>query len=165
MQELLDGLNHRPWTITRDVAFVDTCFFIDELRHHKDEELGGKGLALLSFNALELIHVAKHLPEADKKHIRRFLKAHPHILVVDVPVQPGDWQSERAFVNHVEPELLRLIPDASDAVLLAAALARRCSVLTKDKHHLFTTTLENYVQGYGIRVFKEMKDYLAWKAG
>lgn len=165
MEELLNQLTHRPWTITRDVALVDTCFFIDELRHHKDEELGGKGLALLSFNAHELVHVAKHLPEADKKHIRKFLKAHPNILVVDVPVIPGDWEGEQAFVNHVNPDLLKLIPDASDAVLLAAALARRCPVLTKDKHHLFTTTLENYVQDYGIRVFKEMKDYLAWKEG
>ncbi|MBR9702988.1 hypothetical protein GOV10_03055, partial [Candidatus Woesearchaeota archaeon] len=105
------------------------------------------------------------LPDHEKKHIRKFLKAHPNLLVVDVPVKPGDWEGEKAFVNHVDPELLKIIPDASDAVLLAAALARRCPVLTKDKHHLFTTTLENYVKDYGIRVFKEMKDYLAWKEG
>jgi hypothetical protein len=30
--------------------------------------------------------------------------------------------------------------------------------LTKDKHHLFTVQLENFVSKYGIKVYKEIKE-------
>lgn len=163
MEELIANLSHISLQKARDIAFVDTCFFIDELAHHKDEELEGRGLAMLSFNVEELVHVARHLPSDKKQHIRHFLRDHPQFLIVDVPIKPGDRKGEHAFVAHIDEKLLQIIPDPSDAVLLAAAVARRCPVLTKDKHHLFTAALENYVNDYGIRVFKEMKDYLDWK--
>ena len=85
------------------------------------------------------------------------------MLVVDVPVHPGDAVGEKAFVNHVDPHLLNIIADPSDAVLIAAALRTGSPVLTKDKHHLFTTVLNNYLNDSGVRVFKEMKDYQMWR--
>ena len=157
MKELFDELEHLPMNKCRGLVLVDTCFFIDELQHHHEKQL--QNLAMTSFNAEELVHVAKHLPEKDK--IRKFLKKGT-LLRVDVPVGPGDAAAEKKFVRSVDPDLLELIADPSDAVLMAAALETRSHVLTKDKHHLFTTTLENYLEGHTIRVFKEFKDYLAW---
>ncbi len=158
MQELIDALEHRSYEKCRGLVLVDTCFFIDELQHHHDKEL--ENLAMTSFNAEELVHVAHRLPE--KHHIRKFLKK-SKMLIVDIPVSPGDAKAEKEFVNSIDPDLLELIADPSDAVLIAAALQTSSHVLTKDKHHLFTTTLENYLEGHTIRVFKEYKDFLAWQ--
>lgn len=154
MQELFDKLDHRSFDKCRGLALVDTCFFIDELQHHHDKEM--QNLAMTSFNAEELVHIAHRLPE--KKQIRKFLK-NTKMLIVDVPVSPGDEKAERAFVKSVDPDLLELIRDPSDAVLIATALVTNSHVLTKDKHHLFTTTLENYLEGHTIRVFK---DFHSW---
>lgn len=159
MKELLDALPHKTWTITRDVPLVDTCFFLDELHRHRQGELGGLGL--LSFNAEELVHVSKHLPHL-KQQVRKVLKEQS-MLVIDVPVHPGDRKGELAFVRHVDPHLLNIIADPSDAVLIAAAMKTHSPVLTKDKHHLFTAALNNYTQDHGVRVFKEMKDYERWR--
>ncbi|MBW2968399.1 hypothetical protein KY362_08015, partial [Candidatus Woesearchaeota archaeon] len=70
-------------------------------------------------------------------------------------VSPGDREGEKSYVQRFDPEILRLVPDASDAVLLVLALKIRADVLTKDKHHLFTTAAENYLKEYGVRVEKE----------
>jgi len=157
MQELFDKLDHRPMENCRGLVLVDTCFFIDELQHHHDKEL--QNLAMTSFNAQELVHVAHRLPE--KQHIRKFLK-HTKMLIVDIPVNPGMSDEEREFVESIDSDLLGLIRDPSDAVLIATALATQSHVLTKDKHHLFTSTLENYLEGHTIRVFKEYKDFQSW---
>jgi uncharacterized Fe-S center protein len=69
-------------------------------------------------------------------------------------VSPGDTVAERSFVRSIEPDLLKHIADPSDAVLIAAAIKTRSVIYTKDKHHLFTTKLENYLNVYNIKVFK-----------
>lgn len=159
MKELFDALEHRGFENCRGLVLVDTCFFIDELQHHHDKEM--QNLAMTSFNAEELVHIAHRLPE--KKHIRKFLKS-TKMLIVDIPVSPGNADAEKEFVNSIDSDLLELIADPSDAVLMAVALATRSHVLTKDKHHLFTTTLENYLEGNSIRVFKEFKDFHNWQS-
>lgn len=162
MKELLNKHKRISLTEAKDLALVDTCFFIDELKHHRDTEL--LGLGMTSFNVEELIHVSKHLPSDIKEHIRHFLKKHPEFVVVDIDVHPGDHENEQEYVSKVDPQLLKMVPDASDAVLIAAAIIGKCSVLTKDKHHLFKAIVENYLPP-GIKVFKEMKDYLKFKKG
>ncbi len=158
MEELLASLRHEPYEDAHGLILIDTCFFIDAAERHKLSELLDARVAVTSFNARELVHVAHRLHADVKDEIRHFLKKHHELLVLDVPVVPGDVAAERAFVASIEPELLKKIPDASDAVLLAAAFATKSDVLTKDKHHLFTVTLENYVQRYGVHVWKEWKD-------
>lgn len=159
MKELLESLHTIPLNEVNKGVFIDTCFLLDELNHHRAAELDN--LQLLSFNAEELVHVAQHIPHL-KKGVRNFLKKHT-VTLVTVPVHPGEREKEKSFVNHIHTDILKIIADPSDAVLLAAALQTRSTVLTKDKHHLFTTNLENFLEEYHIKVFKEMKDYLDWK--
>jgi len=158
MHELLASLPRVPWTEARGLLLLDTCFLIDMLSRRKLHELLSAHLAVTSFNAEELERVARRLHDDVKEELRRFLKGHPSLVVVDVPVHPGDPDGERAFVEEVDDSLLRKVPDPSDAVLAAVAFATRSDVLTKDKHHLFTTALENYVHAAGIHVWKEWKD-------
>jgi predicted nucleic acid-binding protein len=68
-------------------------------------------------------------------------------------VSPGDREGERKFIQDFDNELFGIIPDPSDAVLLVAALRTKTNVLTRDKHHLFTTKLENYISEAGIKVY------------
>ena len=139
----------------KGLVFLDTCFVFDLLNREKDL-VKGYPYALCSFNVEELLFVGHKLHKM-KARLRRFLKSH-EFLVVDVPVHPGDRDGEKAFVDSVDKELLKHIADPSDAVLLAVAVQTNSTVLTKDKHHLFTVELVNYLRGKDVRVFKEMKD-------
>jgi predicted nuclease of predicted toxin-antitoxin system len=80
------------------------------------------------------------------------------LTIININVNPGDRIAEKNFVNSIDPDLLADVPDASDAVLIATAIKTNSIVLTKDKHHLFTTKLENYLNKYNIKVYKEYHD-------
>ncbi|HIH23725.1 TPA: PIN domain-containing protein [Candidatus Woesearchaeota archaeon] len=153
MRELISRLEHVPWNSVTGLVLLDTCFVISELSRHK--ELAG--FAMTSFNADELEHVSHRLHDREKEAVRHFLKQ-TDLRILDVPMHPGNWDAEHEFVLRTAPELLRLIPDPSDAILLAVALRTRSTVLTKDRHDLFTAALENYVEKHGVRVLKELKD-------
>ena len=80
------------------------------------------------------------------------------LVVLKVPVSPGNYQRETEFVDSIEPELLRIMHDNSDAVLVAAALKTGSMVLTKDRHHIFTAALENFVGKYNIKIVKNLHE-------
>tara|TARA_Y100000310_G_scaffold331897_1_gene406408 strand:+ start:1970 stop:2431 length:462 start_codon:yes stop_codon:yes gene_type:complete len=152
MKELFDSLEHVDME-TKGLKLLDTCFVFDLLS--KQKKLPEGRYAITSFNVEELLKVGHRLHKM-KRGLRDFVKKND-LVVVEVPVHIGNFESEKAFVRSVDNELLKLIPDASDAVLLTVAVKTKSSVYTKDKHHLFTVRLENYLAKYGIKVFKEIK--------
>lgn len=160
MKELFEKLPRKSLEEVRGVLLLDTCFFIYAAEHHKLERIEDCPIATTSFNLEELEHVSHRLDDSTKVNLRKFFKHHPHLLIIDVPVHPGDKQGEHNFVEKMSPELIQLVPDPSDAVLAAAALQTKSDLLTKDKHHLFTTELENFFNAAGIKVWKELKDAL-----
>jgi len=153
MKELFDSLEHV--SSGENYIFLDTCFLFDLFDRGKSL-VKGYNYAVSSFNMEELLAVSHRLHK-DKVQLRKLLKKHSFV-VYDIDVHIGDFESEKKFVMKVDKELLKLIPDASDAVLLALAVKTKSNVLTKDKHHLFTVVLENFIAKYGIKVFKEIKD-------
>lgn len=159
MKELVENILTLDLVHARNLVLLDTSFIISMMEHRDKiaRLLEIKGIAMTSFNVEELIHVEKHLDPHTKHHLREFLKD-GKIVIVKIDVHPGNWEEEKAFVNAADENLLKHIPDPSDAVLLAAAIKTHSSVLTKDKHHLFTVELENFVRQYDIRVFKELHD-------
>jgi len=153
MKELFDSLKH---VISgENFVFLDTCFLFDLFDRGKSLT-PGYNYAVSSFNVEELLAVSHRLHK-DKVQLRKLVKEHS-FLVYDIDVHIGDFESEKEYVKGVDKELLKLIPDASDAVLLALAVKTKSIVLTKDKHHLFTVELKNFVEKSGIKVFKEIKD-------
>ena len=139
----------------KNLVLLDTCFIFDLL----DKEytlIPGHTYGLTSFNVEELLKVGHRLHKM-KVRLRRFLKSNT-FLIVETPVHIGDYDQEKEFVNSIDSELLKHIADPSDAVLLAVAIKTNSIVLTKDKHHLFTVELENYLRKYDIKVYKEIKD-------
>lgn len=160
MKELFDKLQK---TKDNNLTLIDTCFLIDIFTHGKTKDfqnlIDKANIALCSFTVDELIHVTHKIPNIRNK-IRHFFKQEPNITIYNVDVHPGSAQNEKDFVNNIDNELLKHIADPSDAVLIAAALLSKSNVLTKDKHHLFTADLKNYLSSKGINVFKEMKDVL-----
>ncbi|MBU4352554.1 MAG: PIN domain-containing protein [Nanoarchaeota archaeon] len=154
MKELLENLKRIDLDKAKGLILLDTCFIISMLDHNSHIPLNS---ATTSFNIEELMHVEHRLNHELRKKLRNFLK-HENLIIVDINVHPGDWVTEKSFVNSVDSELLMHIPDASDAVLLAAAVKTKSIVLTKDKHHLFTVELENFLNKYDLKVFKELKD-------
>lgn len=155
MKELLEKKEHKNWRDASDLVLLDTCFIIEMASRGKSIKL--KNLGITSFNVEELLKKEHHLSHVIKKNLRVFLKK-TNFVIVDVPVSPGWRMQEKDFVLAVNHDLLKSVEDPSDAVLMAAAIQTRSDVLTKDKHHLFTTKLENFLYDYGIRVYKELKD-------
>ena len=159
MHELFESLEHVGLAPGLGRPLLDTCFILDLAERRELHKLDEVGLATTSFNLEELEHVSRRVHDKTKQEVRRFLKEHPDLVVVDVPAHPGDRESEHAFVDSVDSSLLQKVPDPSDAVLIAAAIRTGSDVYTKDKHHLFTVVLENYLQAYDITVHKEWKDF------
>ncbi|MFP4523932.1 MAG: PIN domain-containing protein [Candidatus Woesearchaeota archaeon] len=160
MREIFDAL---PRTDKKNLVLLDTCYLIDAFHNHKEHELEEAAkehrLAITSFNAEELVHVhGKVQDKSVKERVRKFFKQHHDVKVLEVPVKPGDPEGEKRYVEAVDPYLARDVPDPSDAVLMAAAIETHSTVVTKDKHHLFTTVLENYLKRWGLSVVKGLKD-------
>ncbi len=161
MKELIQQLSHIPLSSARNLILLDTCFIANVLSHAErtKELLSLDNLAMASFNAEEFIHIEKNLPHEARKSARKAFSG-KGICIIDIGVHPGEWEREKQFVNEIEPELLKKIPDASDAVLIAVAIKTRSNVLTKDRHHIYTAALENLANEYRIKVCKELKDLL-----
>jgi len=156
MKELLQNIKKISLKDAKHLILLDTCFVINILEHHKHlDKLKVKNFGLTSFNVEELLHVEQKLKHEDKVMIRKFLK-HTNFCIVEIPVHPGDYETERAFVNSVDEELLKKVSDPSDAVLIATAIKTKSIVLTKDKHHLFTAVLEEFLRKYDLKVYKDL---------
>jgi predicted nucleic acid-binding protein len=153
MKELIENLGR---TLTTSYL-LDTCFIINVcIQHEKQLEQFCKDndVAISSFTAEELDYVKKHLTGTENHAIRKFLKS-KLIKVIACPISPGDREGERNYVSAYDPKILHIVPDPSDAVLVVHALLLGATVLTKDKHHVFTTVAENYVQKHNISILKE----------
>jgi len=160
MKEIFEAL---PKTNLGDegLILIDTCFFIHTFLHHNEKELAAlcaeKKVAMTDFNVNEFLYVDHKVQDDVREHARRWLKKQDDFFVLQTGIHPGDKEGEKAFVNMIEPRLLEEVPDPSDAVLMAAAIKTRSTVLTRDKHHLFTVKLENYLREYGLKVYNNMK--------
>jgi predicted nucleic acid-binding protein len=163
MKEVFATLPKKGIQDARNMVLIDTCFFIHTFEHQKEHQL--KELAekfdvgMTSFNAEEFLFKEHVVDERVREYARKFLKAHP-LTIIEIDVHPGNRMSEKVFVNDIDPDLLKEVPDASDAVLIAVAIRTDSTVLTKDKHHLFTVKLENYMNKYKLEVYKEYHDLL-----
>ena len=151
MKELFESLKHVD--NVDGYVFLDTCFIFDLLDRGLDLK-NGYNYAVSSFTVEELLKVGRH---KDKIQLRKLLKSFPFV-VVNIDVHIGDWVSEKKFVNSIDKDLLKYVADPSDAVLMAVAIKNNSIVLTKDKHHLFTVMLENFLKKYNLKVLKEIKD-------
>jgi predicted nucleic acid-binding protein len=163
MKEIFATLPRVNLEDTEKNILLDTCFFIHTFETQKEhllkELMKVHSVAMTTFNAEEFLFKEHVVDQRVREYVRKFLKKYP-IILVNVDVHPGDREGEKRFVNSIDTELLRDIADASDAVLIAAAIKTKSNVLTKDKHHLFTVKLENYLNKHGLEVHKEYHDFL-----
>jgi predicted nucleic acid-binding protein len=143
-------------------TLLDTCFFINTFEHQKESKLRDvmkqHQIAMTSFNVNEFLFKEHVVDERVRENVRRFLKKNPAMTIININVHPGDREGEKYFVKSIDPELLKEVPDASDALLIAAAIKTQSIVLTRDKHHLFTTKLENYLRKYDLKVYKDFHE-------
>ena len=158
MREVLARCRHVRLGCASNLVLLDTCFFINFLEHHPvmPDVCGNAKLATTSFNIDELLFVEHRLGHDVRARLRDFFRD-SQMLIVDVPVVPGDREAERSFVNSIDDKLLANVHDPSDAVLIAAAIRTGSCIVTRDKHHLFTVQLEGFLRPYGIRVYKDLK--------
>jgi len=166
MKEIFQALPHKEFRELSQASkyvLLDTCFFIHTFEHQKEHQLKELvekfDVAMTSFNAEEFLLKEHVVDERVREYARKFLKTHP-ITIININVHPGNRIAEKEFVNSIDSSLLAEIPDASDAVLIATAIKTGSTVLTKDKHHLFTVKLENYMNKYKLEVYKEYHDIL-----
>lgn len=157
MKALFEALSVRHLD-DRGLVLLDTCFFVWAFEHQHERRLEefcqAHRTALTSFNAEEFLHQHHKFSHIEAR-VRSFLKARPLALVA-VPVHPGDWQAEVAFMRAADPFLPQYVKDNSDGVLLAAAIRTRSNILSRDRHDVFNTQLENFLAHYGIEVRNEM---------
>ncbi len=150
-------------TTKSNLILLDTCFIIDTFSKHKEKELAALAekdrVAITSFNVEELVHVIKKVKDKSvKERVRKFFKDNNAIKILEIPIHPGNMEAEKKYVNEIDPYLIQDIPDPSDAVLVAAAIRTKSIVLSKDKHHLFTALLENYLHRWNLRIVKDMHE-------
>lgn len=157
MKELFDKFPSEDLSKARDFILIDTCFLIHAVEHNYKEFLTLPNKAMITFNIEELLKV-EHKLKSTKTKIRKFLKEVEDFTIINIPVHPGEWEREKEFIRAIDHELLNHCQDNSDAVLLASAIETRSIILTKDKHHIFTGELENFLNKYKIAVYKELKD-------
>ncbi|MBL7101089.1 MAG: PIN domain-containing protein [Nanoarchaeota archaeon] len=156
MKELLKDIKKISLEDAKNLILLDTCFVIDILKHHKHlDEFKDKNIAITSFNLEELLYIEHKLGHETKKMIRNFLK-HSKFCILEIPVHPGNREEEREFVKSTDENLLKKVHDPSDAVLVAAAIKTNSIVLTKDKHHIFTVELEEFLKKYHLKVYKTL---------
>ncbi|MFH1063908.1 MAG: PIN domain-containing protein [Candidatus Woesearchaeota archaeon] len=155
MRALIDALP----SVSKADYFLDTCFLFYFLKTEKmrrlNEFCSTHSVGMSSFNLAEIEHVHHKMDGTLNHHLRDFLKK-KLVSSVAVDVNPGERDKEIAYVQEFDPKILSLVPDASDAVLFVQALKLRANLLTRDKHHLFTTRAENYLNEYGIEVLNEL---------
>jgi len=125
---------------------LDTCFLIYEFSKGNTKQLEEfckkEKVAMVSFNLNELEHVLKKKPGPITRHMREFLKENI-IKNYAIDVLPGEWEKEKRYVQKYDTDLLRIIPDTSDAIMAVAALKTGATILTRDRHHVFTSITEN----------------------
>ncbi|MFH1073337.1 MAG: PIN domain-containing protein [Nanoarchaeota archaeon] len=167
MKELFVKLQHvTPEFVKKkgNAILLDTCFFVHAFEHQKEHELQKlislHNVYMTSFNVAEFIHIDHKIGERVRERARHFLRQDPDLKVLDVPVQPGQRAEEKEFMHAVDPYLAEDVPDPSDGVLMAAAILAHATVLTKDKHDLFTVKLENYLKRYGLSVYKDFHELM-----
>jgi len=155
MQELVDSLD----VCSGAEYLIDTCFLIHAFEAGKVHELEAlcqqHKVAMSSFNLHELVLKHHKLHGTLSHHIRDFLKK-KMISNIHIGIEPGERFKEKDFVNQFDPKILQIVRDPSDAIILVLALKLRANILTRDKHHLFTTGAENYLHEYGIQVLNEL---------
>ena len=162
MKELFEALEKRSMDDVKPMnsVLLDTCFLVHvfERQHEKrlDKLTKSHNVFLTSFNVEEFDHIKHKIDESVRERARKYFKKQPNIGVIDLDVHPGNRVEEAIFVNDVDKDLLREIADPSDAVLIAAAILSHSKVITKDKHHLFTVNLGNYLTKYDITVVKDI---------
>ena len=138
---------------------VDTCFFyyaFDRQEKEFIEFCKTHKVGITSFNVEEVLYHAHDVNNHIRERIRHALKEGLTLILITVDVSPGKASEERSFVQAIDGKLLEEIPDPSDAVLAAMAVKLHASILTRDKHHLFTTVLENYFHDRGVLVFNKL---------
>ena len=168
MKELFATLSHVPpqdLRLRERTILLDTCFLVHALQHKEKELrhlLEQYPVGLTSFNLDEFDYIKHRIDEHVRERARKLLHNQQHLFIVDIPVHPGNRKLEEEYIRTIDTVLFTDIPDPSDAVLMAAAIQTLSTVLTKDKHHLFTVKLENYIQKYGIAVYKDFHEVPGW---
>ncbi len=161
MKALFEALKRKSLA-DKGLILLDTCFFVWAFERQREKDLdslcAARHVAITSFNAEEFLHLHHKFTHIEPR-VRDFLKAKPFSLLA-VPVHPGDREAEAAFMRETDPYLPQHVKDNSDGVLLAAAIRTRSSILSRDRHDVFNTELENFLQRYGIQVKNEFKGML-----
>ncbi|MFP4403414.1 MAG: PIN domain-containing protein [Candidatus Woesearchaeota archaeon] len=158
MKEIFNKFNYIDLN-SKNLILFDTCFFIDIIKKDKHSTIKNINFSMTSFNIEELIHVTHSIKHNLKHKVRDFFKE-KQIDILNIDVSLGQIKKQRDFINNIDENLLKHIHDPSDAVLVASAIKTNSVILTKDKHHLFTSELENFISKYNIKIFKEVKDII-----
>ncbi len=161
MKELIKNIEKIRLKDAKDLILLDTCFIINMIDHQKWlKPLNNKKYGILSFNIEELIHICRKLSHEDKKRVRQFFKRHK-FHIVNVPVHPGQKEEEKKFIKNIDEEILNKVHDPSDGVLIAAAIKTKSIVITKDKHHIFTKELSDFLRKYNLKVYKDLNSLIS----
>ncbi len=158
MKELLKNLDMIPPEKAIGCTLIDTCAFIHVFEHHEKiidfkTSLKNDRYAMTSFNIEELMHVEHKLGKKVKESIRKFLKEKEDLEIVQIDVHPGDKESERLYVENINPELIHIMhEDMSDGVLFATALKIKGNIVTRDKHHLYNQIAERFANEHNIDI-------------
>ncbi|MCB9359448.1 PIN domain-containing protein [Candidatus Woesearchaeota archaeon] len=152
MEEAINNITKVLPSQAEGITLIDTCAFVHHFEHpEKIARLKRPGIGITSFNLAELLYIEHKLPEKVKEGIKRFLK-HEDLTVVDIPVFPGDKDGELSYVKDIDPEILNIVPDPSDAVLYATAVKMNSDIVTRDKHHIYTQLAEQFANKHGVEV-------------
>ncbi|MCD6523178.1 MAG: hypothetical protein J7K68_05540 [Candidatus Diapherotrites archaeon] len=141
--------------------FVDTCVVIQGTKYghgscstivkHMFGNNTNPVIALTDFTLAEIGLRAEH---KTKRAVEGAVHSGSIPLYV-TGIKPGEWSDEKQYEHFIDSRLSCLVPDPSDAVLVAAAERFNAEgIITRDRHDIYTTRLFNYLEQKGILLFK-----------
>lgn len=138
---------------------VDTCVVIRGFNeggasHRIWESMEAQEETFVALTDFNLHELEKH---GEHKLVRRVHEAVQSgaVPMFEIGVSPGDWSGEKQYERLVDPAIVGLVEDPSDAVLIAAAEQLGAEgVITLDRHHLYTGKLWSYLEHKGLHIFK-----------
>ncbi len=152
MKELFNTLPR----VSKADWLLDTCFVYYIFEHHKEDDLiefcKENSVAITSFTVKEILHHLHDVNHIVRERLRYLIKHSILLGVVEIPVSPGEIDEEIGYIVATDEKILHLVPDHSDGVIAAIAVKLKANIITRDKHHLFTTVLEDYFKSKGLLV-------------
>jgi hypothetical protein len=151
-------MNQKGGEANRVRNYLQNAYYIDSCAVHSAATRSSKKLLEILENGglkngLKLAITSFNLAELDPV-TREKLKKSNNLVLVEIPVERGDWEFQRTYMRSTDANLESLFSkDFSDGVLAATAIKTQSKGIVSSDQHLINGEVYTYMQKYRISVY------------